>query len=341
MEKFDKNDISRIRRALDDADHVVITTHTSPDGDAIGSSLGLAHVLERMGKEVKVIVPSSPSLQLKFLPGFRYIDVFKENKEFDAKLIDRADIIFCLDYNALSRIDDVAKHVRDAQGLKVMIDHHLGPEPFCGITISRPASSSTCLLLFKVICALELADAIDRNSADCLLTGMMTDTGNFSYNSNSPDAYRVMAELVSRGANHDRLTKLLFDTFTESCLRLNAYAMYEKMKVWPKKGAALITLTQDELKRFHSRIGDTEGLVNKPLAIEEVRWSCFLREEEGYVKVSMRSKGDLRVDEICSQHFNGGGHKNAAGGEFPGTMEECVARFESIIDAVHHKYAKR
>lgn len=341
MEKFDKSDILRLRKAIDEADHVVITTHTAPDGDALGSSLGLAQVLELMGKEVKVIVPSTPSLQLKFLPGFKYIDVFKENVEFDSNLITRADIIFSLDYNALSRIDDVAAAVREAKGLKVMIDHHLQPENFCDITISRPEASSTCFLLFKVICALELVDAIDRNGADCMLAGMMTDTGNFSYNSNTPEPYRVVAELVARGANHDRLAKLLFDTYTESCLRLNSYAIYEKMKVWAKKGVALITLTQEELKSFHSRVGDTEGLVNRPLAIEEVRCSCFLRQEEGYVKVSMRSKGDVRVDEICSKYFNGGGHKNAAGGEFPGTIEECVARFESLIDTIHELYIKK
>lgn len=338
MDKLDNKDISRLRELIDHASKVVITAHTSPDGDAVGSSLGLSIALSAMGKDVKVIVPSTPSLQLKFLPGFKYIDVYKNNAEFDDRMIAQADLIFCLDYNALSRVEAMAPALKDAKAPKVLIDHHLDPEAFCDITISRPKLSSTCMLVFKVLCALELADAIDRDCATCLLAGMMTDTGNFTFNSNDYEIYEAVAELVKRGANHDRLSKLLFDTFSETCLRLNAYAINEKMQVWADKGVALITLTSDELRSFHSRVGDTEGLVNKPLAIEAVRLSCFLRQEENYIKVSMRSKGNVRCDEICAAHFGGGGHKNAAGGEFYGTMQQAVDLFESLINEIHDKY---
>lgn len=338
MDKFDKKDISRLRELIDRASTVAITSHTSPDGDAVGSSLGLSMALSAMGKDVKVIMPTTPSLQLRFLPGFKYIDVYRNNSEFGDRMLAEADLIFCLDYNALMRVEAMAPSLKAAKAPKVLIDHHLDPESFCDIIISRPRLSSTCMLLFHVLCALELADAIDRDCATCLLAGMMTDTGNFTYNSNDPDIYEAMAELVRRGANHDRLSKLLFDTFSETCLRLNAYAVCDKMKVWADKGVSLITLTSEELKRFHSRVGDTEGLVNKPLAIEAVRLSCFLRQEENYIKVSMRSKGDVRCDEICARHFGGGGHKNAAGGEFYGTMEEAIELFESLIDHIHENY---
>lgn len=341
MEKFNKKDIARLRQLIDEASSVVITAHVSPDGDAVGSALGLSTALSAMGKDVKVIVPSTPALQLKFLPGFRYIDVYKNNADFDDRMLAQADLIFCLDFNALNRVEAMAPALAAAKAPKVMIDHHLDPEPFCDVTISRPKSSSTCLLLFKVLCALELADAIDRDCATCLMAGMMTDTGNFTFNSNDPDIYEAMAELVRRGANRDRLSKLLFDTFTENCLRLNAYALYEKMSVWPDKGVALIWLTSQEMKRFHSRVGDTEGLVNKPLAIEQVRLSCFLRQEENYIKVSMRSKGDVRCDAICAAHFGGGGHRNAAGGEYTGTMEQAKALFESLIDEIHDNYIQQ
>ena len=338
MENFDKRDIARLRHILDEAVNIVITMHMSPDGDALGSSLGLAQVLNTIGKNVTVVSPDVPTQQLKFLPDFDGIAIYCKDTDFCEGMIANADIIFCLDYNALNRIDRVADAVRNAKAHKVMIDHHLHPGDFCQITISRPHLSSTCMLVYEVICALELYDAINREAAECLLAGMMTDTGNFSYNANDPDIYAIVSELVTLGANHDRLAKLIFDTFSADCLRLNAYAVLEKMKVWPDLGAALITLTRDELNRYNYKTGYTEGLVNKPLAIESVRYTAFLREEANYIKVSMRSKGDFPVNVICSEHFGGGGHTNAAGGEFPGTMQQAIDLFESLLPTNHDKY---
>lgn len=334
MQKFDKKDISRLRTLIDDANSVVIVSHMAPDGDALGSSLGMAQVLEFMGKEVRVVVPNTPTRQLRFLPGFKYIYIYKEDPAFADSLFNNADLIISLDFNVLTRIDRAAATVRAAKAPKVLIDHHINPEEFAAVTISRPEESSTCMLLFKVLCALELVEAINRECADCLLTGMLTDTGNFSFNGNDPEAYRIVAELVARGANHDRLVKLLFDTSSQNCLRLNAFAIADKMQVWEDKGCALITLTLEELKRFHSQTGDTEGLVNKPLAIPQVRCSCFLREEDDFIKVSMRSKGSLPVDKICSKYFGGGGHRNAAGGEFKGNMQQCIDKFVSLLDEI-------
>ncbi len=340
MQLLNKSDIARLRQLLDQASNVVITTHMSPDGDALGSSLGLANALYAMGKDAKVIVPDHPSQQLSFLPNFKYIEIFCSNPEFSTKQIAQADIVFCLDYNALSRIDRMAKAVEESPAPKVMIDHHLDPQPFCDITFSQSDCSSASLLTFKVLCALELDDAIDRDVAQCLLAGMMTDTGNFSFNANDPYIYKATAELVSRGADKDRLTKLLFDTFSADCLRLNAYAISNKMDVWENRGAALITLNRKELNEHHYRPGYTEGLVNKPLAIPRVVYSVFLREETEYIKVSMRSKGDFPCDVICAKYFNGGGHRNAAGGEFRGSMEQCVIVFKSLLDPNYENYIK-
>ncbi len=338
MEKFDKNDIKRLRQLVDYANSIVITAHMTPDGDAIGSALGLCHVLGNLGKDAKVVVPDRPNQQLKFLPGFRYIETFSVNPDFAAALMQSADLIFCLDYNEPARIDRMAPALEAATAQKVLIDHHLHPADFCQIMISRPVMSSTCELLFNVLCAMELFDAIDRQAAECILAGMMTDTGNFNYNANNPDTYRIVAHLLEKGVNRDRLSKLLFDTFTLDSMRLNAYAIYEKMKVWEDKGAALITLDRDELNRLGYKRGYTEGLVNKPLAIEKVQYSIYLRQEDGYVKVSMRSKGDFPCNVICREHFNGGGHLNASGGEFYGTMEQCVAVVESLLDENYEKY---
>lgn len=314
-----------------EAENIVITTHMSPDGDAMGSALGLAHVLTYMGKTARVVVPDDPSRQLMFLPGAKEVVVFCKYQAFALQLISEADLIFCLDYNALYRIDRVAKSVGEAKAKKVLIDHHIDPENFCDITISHPEMSSTCMLLFMVLCALELYPAIDHDAATCMLAGMMTDTGNFSYNSNDPRIYFIISRLIEKGADKNDLSHRLFDTFSEWCLRLNGYALSKKMEVWKDYHAALITLTRDELNRFHYTRGDTEGLVNRPLAIPGIAYCAFLREEERYIKVSMRSVGDFPCDEVCARYFSGGGHKNAAGGEFRGTMQQCVDVFKSLL----------
>lgn len=325
---------------IDRSRRIVITTHMSPDGDAVGSSLGLAKVLEVLGKEVKIITPDEPPRNLMFLPGAKEIVVYCRYVKFATELIEQSDLIFCLDYNGLSRIDRVAPALEAAKAAKVMIDHHLNPEDFAAITISYPEMSSTCVLLFRVLCQLELFNAIDKDSAGCIMAGMMTDTGNFTYNSNDPDIYAILAELLRKGADKDAIYKRLFNTYSDSCIRLNGYALSRKMEVWKDYGAALITLSRDELNRFHYSRGDTEGLVNRPLAIPGIVYSAFFREEDGYVKVSMRSTGDFPVDRICCGHFGGGGHRNAAGGEFHGTMEEAVNIFKSLLKQNKQCYIK-
>lgn len=341
MINVDDNISARLRDLIETAENVVITAHMSPDGDAMGSSLGLWHVLKSMGKKATVVVPDDITRQLAFLPGFKEVVVYCRNKAAASGVVKDAELIFCLDYNDFARIDQLAPSVEQSQAKKVMIDHHLNPSGECDLTISSPGHSSTCMLLFEVLNAIGLGDKIDKNAAECILTGMMTDTGNFSYNANDPDIYPVIGELIRKGADKNTLNKRLFDTFSESHLRINAYAIYKKMKVFKEYGAALITLTRDELNMHHYSRGDTEGLVNRPLAIPGIVYSVFLREEERYIKVSMRSVGNFPCDEICSKYFNGGGHLNAAGGEFPGSMAQCVEVFKSILPANKKQYIDR
>ncbi len=338
MIHLDDNTTERLRSMIDGADNIVITAHMSPDGDAMGSSLGLKHVLQSMGKKATVVVPDDVTKQLSFLPGFKETVVYCRNKATAAAIVDEAQLIFCLDYNDMARIDQLAPAVEAAKTWKVMIDHHLNPSDQCDLTISYPEHSSTCMLLFEVLTAIGLGDRIDKDAADCILTGMMTDTGNFSYNANDPAIYPIIGELIRKGADKNALNKRLFDTFSESYLKINAYAIYKKMKVYKEYGAAIITLTRDELNMHHYKRGDTEGLVNKPLAIPGIVYSVFLREEERYIKVSMRSVGDFPCDVICSRYFNGGGHLNAAGGEFPGSMAQAVEVFEKILPANKKQY---
>lgn len=323
--------VSSLSSLLAGARNVVITCHLSPDGDAMGSSLGLCRVLNNMGLNARVVVPDTPPKYLMFLPGADDIVIFSRSKVFAGRLFVNADVVFCLDYNEPQRIDLVADMMLASPGRKVLIDHHLNPSSFPDVIISHPEESSTSVLVYKVLAALGLSGNLDREAATCLYTGMMTDTGNFSYNSNSADLYEVVAALVRCGIDKDAIYRQVYFSNSYNRLRLNGYAMLDKFEVFPEHRAALITLTREELNRFHYQKGDTEDLVNRPLTIPDVTYSVFLREESDYIKVSTRSKGDFPVNIMCKEHFNGGGHLNAAGGEFYGTMAEAVEVFHNLM----------
>lgn len=333
----DKN-IRELRALIDQSHRIVITIHQAPDGDAVGSALALQSVLQQLNKDVRIIAPDALLHSLMSLPGAKDITDATGYPEFAAQLVREAELIICLDFNALSRIGAVGAEVAKASAPKVLIDHHLGPEDFADVCISHPQMCSTCFLLFKVLCAMEMFTIIDKAAAEFLLTGMMTDTGNFSYNCADPEIYIVVAELVRKGADKEDIYRRMFETHSENSLRLNSYALLKKMEVFADYGAALITITRDELNRFHYVKGDTEGLVNRPLAIPGVIYSAFLREENGYVKVSMRSLGNFPVNELCSEHFGGGGHKNAAGGEFRGTLQQAAELFRSLLSTNKELY---
>lgn len=328
---IDEKNIKELRRLLEECEKVVITCHIAPDGDAIGSSLGLAAALSAIGKSVKVITPDLPPRNLMFLPGAKDIVVYTRYPEFAEKLLRDTQLIFALDYNDIKRIDKVGKAFESSKAAKVMIDHHLFPGDFVEVKISHPEVSSTSMLVFRALCRLELFPYINKDVATCIYAGMMTDTGNFSYNSNDPDLYIVISELLKKGIDKDAIYSKVYNSNTVDRLRLNGYAIEHNMKVYKNYHGALITLTRDELNSYHYQKGDTESLVNVPLSVPDIRFSFFLREESDYIKVSARSKGRFPVNKICEDHFNGGGHRNAAGGEFYGSMEEAVARFEAVI----------
>lgn len=327
----DKAQIAELSRLIAANTRFVITTHISPDGDAIGSSLALYNLLNGLGKNVKVITPDLFPEAMNILPGAKDIVIYSRYDKFAIRLLKEAQVIFCLDYNAIKRVDLVGNHLLESDAVKVMIDHHLHPEKFPNVVISHPEISSTSALLYKVICGLGLSRMIDKAIGSCIFAGMMTDTGNFSYNSNSPELYEIVAHLVEVGVDKDFLYTKIVNTSSLSKLKITAYAIDQKLILFPEHKAALITLTREELNRFNYKKGDTESLVNIPLKLEEIIYSFFLREEEKYIKVSSRSKGDFPVNEICKSYFNGGGHRNAAGGEFYGTMKECVNKFKSIL----------
>ncbi|MDR0833430.1 MAG: bifunctional oligoribonuclease/PAP phosphatase NrnA [Candidatus Symbiothrix sp.] len=326
-----EHSIQEAKKLIDSSKRIVIVTHVSPDGDAIGSSLALCRILSQMGKHVDVVVPNNYPSFLKWMNGVKDIIVAEWKEVFAKGVFRAADLIFCLDFNIPKRVQQLAELVENAPAKKIMIDHHPQPGDFCDVTISHPELSSTSELLFRFICALGMYDAIDKNCAECIYTGMMTDTGAFTYNSNSPDIYHIISKLLEKGINKDILYQKVYNNYSESRIRLEGYVLYEKMKIFEDYNAALITLSCEEQQRFQWKKGDTEGFVNIPLSIENIRFSVFIREEENMIKISLRSQGGFPSNQFAADVFNGGGHLNASGGEFYGKLEDAVRLFEEAL----------
>lgn len=328
-----QTNIDHVEKWFERADKIVIVSHVSPDGDAIGSSLGLWHFLTSQDKSVHVIVPNAFPDFLKWMPGAKEVILYNRYKEFADKLIMDADVICCLDFNVLSRIDEMEEVVRLSPGRKMIVDHHLYPGDFAKIVISHPQISSTSELVFRLICQLGNFSDITKEAAECIYTGMMTDTGGFTYNSNDRDIYLIIGELLSKGIDKDEIYRKVFNTHSEGRLRLMGFVLYEKMQVYPQFNAAMITLTRKEQRRFEYKKGDTEGFVNMPLSMKGICFSVFLREdtEKDMIKVSLRSVGTFPCNVVAAEFFNGGGHLNASGGEFYGPLEEAVALFKQAL----------
>lgn len=330
---IEQSKIDHFTKWFNRADKIVIVSHVSPDGDAIGSSLGLYHFLLTQDKDVNVIVPNIFPDFLKWMPGSKDILLYDRYKDFADKLIREADVICCLDFNALKRIEDMAGAVAASPARKMMLDHHLHPEEFCRITISHPEISSASELVFRLICRMGYFSDINRQCAECIYTGMMTDTGGFTYNSNNREIYFIISELLSKGIDKDAIYRKVYNTYSESRLRLMGYVL-SNMRVYREYNSALISLTKEEQGRFDYIKGDSEGFVNIPLSIKNVCFSCFLREdtEKRIIKISLRSVGSFPCNRVATEYFNGGGHLNASGGEFYGTMDEAVKVFEEALE---------
>lgn len=324
MDKLiDTEKSKELRRLLDNASRIVLTCHVRPDGDAIGSTLGLWHLLRAMGKDAVVVVPDKAPATLSFLPGFKEIAVYTCHADYCRRAIAEADLIVCCDFNTPSRQDALAPVVQGAAAIKVLVDHHQEPSDFAALTISYPDMSSTCELVFRLIAAMGLYGEVDFDCATCLLTGIVTDTRNFSVNISHTDLYEILMRLLEKGVDKEKIVRESLNTRSYWSLKLEAFAISERMKVYPQHRCAVITLGRDDLERFHYERGDTEGLVNRPLEIPEVVYSVFMREDADCIKVSARSRDGFPVSEICKNLYGGGGHLQAAGGEYKGTLEDC------------------
>ncbi len=330
---IDQTKIDHFTKWFERSESIVIVSHVSPDGDAIGSSLGLMHFLESQEKTVHVVVPNAFPDFLKWMPGAKEVVLYDRYKDFADRLITEADVIVCLDFNAIKRIEELGDVVLASKARKIMVDHHLHPESFCEIVISHPEISSTSELVFRLICRMGYFEDITLEGAECIYTGMMTDTGGFTYNSNNREIYFIISELLSKGIDKDDIYRKVYNTYSESRLRLMGYIL-SNMRVYKEHHAALISLSKEEQGKFDYIKGDSEGFVNIPLSIKDVCFTCFLREdtEKQMIKISLRSVGTFPCNKFAADFFNGGGHLNASGGEFCGTLEEARAVFEDGLE---------
>lgn len=327
-----QQNIDAIRQVVERGRRFVVLAHKNPDGDAVGSTLAMCHFLLSMGKEAVVVLPNVFPAFLSWVPGADAVLFYDKEKERCDTAIAEADVLFCLDFNVLSRTGDVCGSLLSSSAKKVLVDHHPQPSDEFDVLVSHPEACSTCELVFRVITALGGVEALSFEMAQCIYTGMMTDTGAFAYASTRKDVYLIIAELLDKGIDKDWIYRKVFYTSSVTRMRLWGYAMYDKLKVYNKYNAALITLSHGELMRFYASKGDTEGLVNQPLQVKGVRFSCFLREESpGKINVSLRSVDDFPCNSVAAEFFNGGGHKNASGGEVYGTMEMAVERFKQAL----------
>jgi len=310
---------------------VVIIPHVNPDGDAIGSAIGLNCILNNAGFESDVIVLNDFPSYLSWLGSDGVPLIYDQSTEQCHKLIDQADAFFYLDFNDVKRLGKLEEYLGKNAKPVVLIDHHPDPAIKTEYLFSDTNVSSTAELVFDFVEALGMMEYLDANGANALLAGIIADTGSFSHNASRPDTYRVVGELIKRGADKERINESLYNDFSEKRMRLLGFCLSEKMEVYSQYKTALIWLSAEELKRFDFHPGDTEGFVNYPLSIKGIVFSAFFMEKHDHVKISLRSKGSFATNDFCAAHFNGGGHRNASGGETKRSLKEALALFRELL----------
>ncbi len=318
--------LADLKMLLDKAQKIVLTCHVSPDGDAMGALTALLSVLKHQNKEVFAITPNIFPDFLNWLPGVAEVMVYEKNEEMLNPILQTADLFVCLDFNGLSRLSTMETVVRESPAAKIVIDHHPGPEDFVSCLISFPQMSSTCELLYRVLVALYGEDMLGYDEAVCLYTGMMTDTGAFTYNSSRSDIYYIIGKLLEKGIDKDKIYRNVFYEYSPERFRLLGYVLYVKMEQLHEYHSVILSLDREEQKRFSHKKGDTEGFVNIPLQIKGNKLSIFLREntEQDNIRVSLRSVDDFPCNQMAAEFFNGGGHLNAAGGTLECTLDEAI-----------------
>ena len=331
---LNEQELQALRTHIAQSSRILICAHRGPDGDAVGSSLGWAEYLRQQGKQVDIVMPTPFPDFLRWMPGSQDIRFYARHEAEAEQVIAQADLIFCLDFNGLQRLQEMQAPVAAAQAKRIIIDHHLDPDrSIAAQVVSFPTRCSTSEIVCRLIIELGGWDELPQKAAVCLYTGMMTDTGGFTYNSNDPEIYEVISMLLTKGIDKDKIYRNVFNVYSEDRMRLTGYILYRKLRFYYNRHASIFALTREEMRRFHFIRGDAEGLVNMPLQVKGMRLSISLREdtERDVVRVSLRSVDDFPCNRMAEQYFNGGGHLNASGGRLQCTIAEAEERVKEAI----------
>jgi phosphoesterase RecJ-like protein len=327
-----EQDIQAIQLLLSTPKKIAIIPHRSPDGDAMGSTLGLYHFLLKNNQHPVVVSPNEFPDFLAWMPGSETVKIFEKDKLNCTQILEEAELIFTLDFNALHRVGEMEQVLNKLSAPFIMIDHHQSPDNYAAFTYSDTSFGSTCEMLYNFISYLGKKSDIDKTIGTCIYTGILTDSGSFRFPKTTGTTHRIIADLIDLGVENTQIPTLLFDNSSYGRLQLLGRAL-QNMKVLTDKKTAFTTLTQDELNTFDHIKGDTEGIVNYGLSIKGIVFTAIFIEnkEEKIIKISFRSQGDFDVNLFAREHFNGGGHRNAAGGKSEVSMEETVKKFEDLV----------
>lgn len=312
--------------------HAVITMHQNPDADAMGSSLALRDFLIRKGHKVTVISPSSFPEFLQWMPGCEDVIIFEEEKKKALEALDKANILFCLDFNNFNRTKNFASYIEKAKMEKVLIDHHLHPQEGFDYGNSDTTAASTALMIYEFVCELGDVSMINLNMAKCIYAGTMTDTGSFRFPATTSRVHRMIAELMDLGIDHEEIHCAIYDNYGENRLRFMGKVLLDQMEINYDYNTALITIPSSFYKKYNLKSGDTEGLVNIPLSIKGISFSALLKDKNGEIRMSFRSTGNFNVNIFAKKYFHGGGHKNAAGGLSKVSLKETVKQFKDTLE---------
>lgn len=326
--------IQKFRKLIGNASSIVLIPHQNPDGDAIGSILGWWNIFRRRGLDAKVVVPDEVPANLLWMNGSGEILIYDNDPGQSRQVIGNADLFFFMDFNSIDRAGDMAEILSQTHASRILIDHHPRPVPgIADLLFSDTSVSSTCELSYHLIQALGWSNDLDILASGCLYAGIITDTGSLSYNSSHPRTYHSVADLVGRGIDKEMIHKELFQSNSYTRMKLLGHVLCDKLELMEDSYTAFIAISKDELDEFNYQPGDTEGFVNYPLGIKGVDISALFteREKNKFVKISMRSRGHIPINLYSEEFFSGGGHPNAAGGEWYGTLDEAIARFRATL----------
>jgi phosphoesterase RecJ-like protein len=335
--KFSTLDIEKLKSLLASPQKVVIVSHKNPDGDALGSSLGWLFFLQKLAHDVVFVSPNDFTKNLSWIPGTDLVLPYDNDTKRPTiqERIEKAEVIFCLDFNALSRVEELGERIKNASAIKVMIDHHQQPESFAALTFSDTSYCATAEMVHDIIVDLGYEELIDGKIALCLYTGLTTDSGFFQFNSTTPNALRVGASLVEKGARPEYVSEKVNNVFKEHRLRFFGYCLHEKLKLVNNGKVAYMMLSQAEIKKFNLQSGDSESLVNYPFKIETVQVAVYFSEDVDRIKISFRSRGEVDVNTFARKNFEGGGHTNAAGGKSLQTLDATEKKFLDLLPTLN------